>query len=100
MIWPDGAWALSSFLQGQAIRTLASTVLVSAAGIFVAGGIGLLLMQTWWQPVIIIAAVFSSAIFILFWDGVMQNLGNKGLFGIVINLAILAAVLLFEWPKV
>jgi hypothetical protein len=100
MTWPDGAWALSGFLQGQAIRTLASTVLVPAAGIIVAGGIGLLLRQEWWRPVTIISAGFSSVIFILFWDGIMQNLDNKGLFGVVINLAILAAVLLFGWPNV
>jgi hypothetical protein len=99
MTWPDGAWAFSGFLQNQAIRTLARTVLVPAAGIFIAGGIGLILGQAWWRPVIIISASFSSVIFILFWDGALQNLDNKGLFGIVINLAIVAIVLI-GWPRI
>jgi hypothetical protein len=46
------------------------------------------------------SAVFSSLIYILFWDGVIQNLDNKGGIGILINLAILAALLLFHWPNI
>jgi hypothetical protein len=50
--------------------------------------------------VVVSAAVFSSVIYILFWDGAMQSLANKGGAGLLINLAVLAALLIFHWPKI
>ena len=99
MVWPDGSWAFASFLGGSAIRNLASVLLILAAVGFVAGGVSLFLKQAWWQPVVISTAVFSSTIYMLFWDGVMHSLDNKGGVGILINLAILTAILIFHWPK-
>jgi hypothetical protein len=43
-------------------------------------------------------ALFSSLIYLLFWDAGFQHLDNKGGIGILINLAILAALLVFRWP--
>jgi hypothetical protein len=39
-------------------------------------------------------AVFSAMIYMLFWDGGLQNLDGKGVFAIIINIAILAVVLI------
>jgi hypothetical protein len=58
----------------------------------------ILLKQPWWRPVVVGTAAFSAAIFILFWDGGWQKLNDKGLIALLINAAIMAAVLLFEWP--
>jgi len=55
--------------------------------------------QAWWRPVIVGAATLSAAIFILLWDGALQNLHDKGAIGILINLAILVAVLVLRWPN-
>jgi uncharacterized membrane protein YphA (DoxX/SURF4 family) len=99
MAWPDGSWAFSRFLGDAAIRNLASILLILAAVGFVAGGAGLFLKQAWWQPAVVLAALFSSAIYMLFWDGFMQGLDNKGGVGILINLAILITLLLFHWLK-
>ena len=44
------------------------------------------------------AAVFSSVIFLLTWSGGMQNFGDKGGIGILINIAILVSLLIFHWP--
>jgi len=99
MVWPDGAWLFSKLLGEGGNRTLASILLVLAAIGFVAAGIGVFVGQSWWHPVLVGAAVFSSTIFILFWDGGMQNLANKGAVGILINLAILVALFGFHWPK-
>ena len=98
MVWPDGSWAFSKLLGEPTSRTLASVLLVLAAICFVASGVGVFAGQTWWRPALIGSAVFSSAIFILFWDGVAQRLDNKGAVGVLINLAILAALLIFHWP--
>lgn len=98
MSWPDGSWALSVFLGNASIRNLANASLVAAALGFIAAGAGLFAQQDWWQSAVIGAAVFSSGIYILFWDGVLQSLDDKGGVGILINLAILVALLVFRWP--
>ncbi|MGD8597783.1 MAG: hypothetical protein PVJ26_12230 [Anaerolineae bacterium] len=98
MVWPDGAWAFSKLLGDGNTRLLASIACVVATLGFVAGGMAILLKQPWWRPVVVGTAAFSAAIFILFWDGGWQKLNDKGLIALLINAAIMAAVLLFEWP--
>lgn len=99
MVWPDGSWAFSRLLGNAITRNIASILLILAAVAFVAGGAGLLLKQTWWQTAVVSAAVLSSVLYILFWDGILQSLDNKGGVGILINLAILIALCLFRWPN-
>lgn len=92
MIWPDGSWAFSRLLGDKITRLLASISCVLAALGFVVGGIGILAGQNWWRTVVVGSAVFSTIIYILFWDGKMQKLDNKGGIGLLINLGIVAAV--------
>jgi hypothetical protein len=65
-----------------------------------AGGIGLLVGQDWWRPAVVGSAAFSAVIFFLLWDGGLQQLDNKGGVGLLINVAILVVVLIFQWPAV
>jgi hypothetical protein len=99
MAWPDGAWAFSRLLGDGTTRVLAGIFLVLASFGFAAGGAGILLKQGWWRPVVVSVAAFSALVYLLLWDGAWQNLDNKGWIGILINVAILAAVLIFQWPK-
>ncbi len=99
MAWPDGSWACSRLLGDGAARNLASILLVLAAIGFVAGGVGIFASQAWWRPAIVAAAALSSVIYVLFWNGRMQDLDGQGAIGIVINIAILLAVLVFQWPQ-
>ncbi len=94
MIWPDGSWALSRMAGTGFTRLLASIALVLGALAFVVGGGGLVLKQSWWRPVVLASASFSSLIYILFWDGSFQGLANKGAVGILINIGILAVALI------
>jgi hypothetical protein len=98
MVWPDGSWAFSRLMGDEATRLLASVFCVLAAAGFVAGGMAILLGQAWWRPIIVGSAAFSAGVFIVFWDGGLQDLSGKGLFAILINAAILVAVLGFRWP--
>jgi hypothetical protein len=98
LLWPDGSWAFSKLLGDKPTRMLASIACVLAAIGFVVGGAGIFAKQVWWQPVVVGSAVFSAVIFILFWDGKRQMLDGKGLFAILINMAILVAVLILQWP--
>jgi hypothetical protein len=98
LVWPDGSWAFSKLLGEEATRWLAGICCVLAAIGFVGGGIGIFVGQAWWRPLVVASAAFSAAIFVLFWDGGLQRLDAKGAVAILINLAILVAVLLFRWP--
>ncbi len=98
MVWPDGSWAFSRVLGDDATRTLASISLILAAIGFVAGGIGVLASQHWWRPVVVGAAALSCVVYILFWDARIQNLDGQGLVGLLIDLAIVVAVLVLGWP--
>jgi len=99
MAWPDGSWVFSRLLGDAGTRNLASILLVLAAIGFVMGGIGIFAKQAWWRPAAIATAIFSSAIYFLFWDGGFQHLDNKGGVGVLINLALLATLLIFQWPR-
>ena len=99
MVWPDGSWVFSKLLGDEAIRILASISYVLAAIGFMAGGIGILVRQAWWRPVVVASAAFSAVIIVLFWDGKVQMLDDKGGIGLLINLAILVALLVLRWPS-
>ena len=98
LLWPDGSWAFSKILGDKPARMLAGVSCVLAAIGFVAGGIAIFAELAWWQPVVVGSAVFSAVVFILFWDGKRQMLDGKGLFAILINTAILVALLILRWP--
>ena len=100
MVWPDGSWVFSRFLGTDAVRNLGGVLLILAAIGLVASGIGILLGQGWWRNVTIGSAVFSAVTFILLWDGVAKALPEKGGVAILINLAILVAILVFKWTPV
>lgn len=99
MVWPDGSWAFSKLLGNEAIKSLASTSCLLAAIGFVTGGLGLLVGQAWGCLVVVGSAAFSTVIFILFWDGELQKWADNGGVGILINIAILVAMLTLQWPS-
>lgn len=92
MVWPDGSWLFSKLVGDVTARTLANGSLILAAISLVVGGAGMIFKQAWSQPVLTGAAIFSTLIYILFWNGKMQNLDTQGGIGILINLAILASL--------
>ncbi len=98
LTWPDGAWAFSRLLGDEATSKLASVLLVLAAVGFVAGGVGILAGQAWWRSPVVGAAVLSAVLYILLWNGQLQRLNDQGIFGILINVAILIVVLVLRWP--
>jgi hypothetical protein len=98
MTWPDGSWVFSKLFGDTVLRLLASITYFLVAIGFVAGGIGILFGQAWGRSLILGSAVFSSIIIILFWDGKMQKLDDKGGVGLLINITILATSLIFQRP--
>lgn len=98
MAWPDGSWIFSKVFSDETTRLLATILLILAALCFVIGGLGLFIRQDWWRAIITIAAVFSSLVYIVYWDAGFQALSEKGGIGVLINLAILVMVLVLKWP--
>ena len=98
MIWPDGSWAFSRLLGNDATRNLASISLLLAAVALISSGIGIFTVQPWWRPLVVGATVFSSTIYMMLWDGRMQDLDGQGAVGLFINVMILASVLILRWP--
>jgi hypothetical protein len=90
MVWPNGSWAFSKLLGERSVQALAGITCILAALIFVAGGAGLILQQSWWRPIVTTGAIFSSLLYLLFWNGRLHRLDNQGGVAILINLVILA----------
>jgi hypothetical protein len=99
MIWPDGSWAFSKLLGDNGTRTLASIFCILAAAGIVIGGAGIFFGQSWWRTAVVASAAFSGVLYILFWNGRLQHLDNQGGVGLLIDVAILVAVLVFRWPQ-
>lgn len=100
LAWPDRALLFSGWLGDEAIRRLAGLLLVLAAAAFTIGGGALLVRQGWWRWLVSGAAVVSILLYLAFWDGGLNRLPDKGGVGILINLGILAALLVFHWPAI
>lgn len=98
VVWPDGSWAFSRLLGEDGARKLASLACALAALGFVGSGVGVFAGQGWWRPAVTGAAAFSSAIFVLFWDGVLEKLADRGALALLIDGAILLSVLGLRWP--
>jgi CHASE2 domain-containing sensor protein len=98
MVWPADSWAFSTLLVEGGTRFLASIACVVAAVGFAVGGTAIFARQAWWRPVVVGAAGFSAAVVVLFWDGKLQRLSDQGGIALLINRAILAAVLILRWP--
>jgi hypothetical protein len=100
LVWPAGSWALSSFVEEGALRSVANTLLIVATMVFIVAGVSVFIKGDWWQTTVTVAAVFSTLVYLLLWDGSWQNLDGKGLVGILINVAILVLVHVFHWPSI
>jgi len=98
MIWPAGSWALSRVLGENGTRTLASAFCVLLAAGFVVGAVGLLSSQSWWRAPVVASAVVSAVLFLLCWNGQLQNIDGQGAVGLVLDMLILIAILVFRWP--
>jgi len=100
MTWPDGSWAFSKMVGEAGTRNLAAIFCIAAAAVFVIAGVGIFLSQSWWQTAAVAAAAISIVLYVLFWNGRLQQLDVQGGIGILIDAAILAAVLIFRWPRI
>lgn len=98
MGWAGKSWLLSNFIGDSNTQSLASALFVLAAIAFVISGVGIFIRAEWWWTALMSSAILSSVIILIFWDGSMQLIVQKGLIGFLISLGILLAMLLLKRP--
>lgn len=99
MGWSGESWLLTPVFGDRATRTIVGGLCALATLGFVAGGLGLVFRAAWWRPVVIGSAVVSTAIVLFFWDGRLEMVVEKGLIALIINGALLVALLAWNWPR-
>lgn len=92
MTWPSDSWTLSWIASSGAVRTLAAIGCGVAALGFVISGLGLAVTASWWARATVVACAFSTLVYLALWNGTTQGLANQGAIGILINVAIVVAV--------
>lgn len=98
MGWSGKSWLFTNLIGDGPARLLASIFYILSIVGFIIAGVGILSQQEWWRVIVIISASLSAATIVLFWDGSMQYIVQKGLLGLLINAAILFSLLAFKWP--
>jgi hypothetical protein len=89
MSWPDSSWLITRLPGEVPGRLLVCISLALVTFGFVAGGLGLFLGQAWWRPLTVGAAILSTAIYSVCWDGNLKSLSDNGGIGVLINFSIL-----------
>ncbi len=89
MGWTGSSWLFSSQVVENALSWIVTLGYGMAAAGFVIGGVGNLTNQVWSQAVLFFSAVLSSLLLIIFWDGNFSLLVEKGLLGLMINVALI-----------
>ena len=99
MGWTGESWLLTPLIGDSVTRALATGLYLLATLGFVAAALAVFTEQAWWSQAAIVAAVFSAVVILLFWDGGMQMLMQRGLLGLLIDVAIVVALAVLDWPS-
>lgn len=89
MGWTGNSWLLDAVIPASTIRFIAVFFYSFAALAFIISAVGVLFAKDWLNNGLIIAAVISTFTILLFFDGSGNMLVQKGLIGLIINLAII-----------
>lgn len=92
MGWTGTSWLLSGNVQETTLRTLAGILFIASAFAFVISGIAVFANADWLKTFLLASALFSSLIMLVFWDGKLNLLVQKGVIGILINLGIIIMI--------
>lgn len=96
MGWTSQSWLLSGLLEETVTRSLAGVIFMLATVAFVVSGIGIFAQADWWRTALLSSAIFSSASVLLYWDGSLEMIVEKGLIALLINVGIIIVLFLLE----
>jgi hypothetical protein len=97
MGWTGKSWLLTNMLGNDVTRMVATVFYGLSTIVFLVAGVGLLAKQDWSRTWMIVASVISTITIFVFWDGNIGMPVEKGLLGLLINIGILIAILIFGW---
>jgi len=92
LTWPDGSWVLSS-LSDTGVQLFAALSIGLCSLTMIVGAAGYLANASWGGWVVIASAALVSVIHALLWSGKWAQFGDHGGYGVIINIAIIAVVL-------
>ncbi len=98
--WSANSWLLTDLLGSSVSRIIAAILFVAAFTGFICGTFsmnGLLIPIDLWRRILIISAVISLWAIFLYWNAFILLFPHK-IGNIVINLAVLVALLYVNWP--
>ncbi|HSM23670.1 MAG TPA: hypothetical protein VK856_02280 [Anaerolineaceae bacterium] len=98
MGWTGISWLLTGTIGNKLTHILASISYSVAAVVFVISAVGLFTKQEWTRTSTIAASLISIFAILLFWDGKLNQLVERGLLGLLISIGILVAAVIFRWP--
>lgn len=98
--WTGISWLFSGPLGAQGTRNAGAFVFTALTAAFVVLADGLVFKQTWTSSWQLWVPVLSSLALFAFWDGSLQDLLTKGFLGILINIGLLVALLVFKYPAI
>ncbi len=97
--WTGYSWLFTRFFGESGTREIGTWIFYLAIGLFVIAALSLALRADWALNAISVAAIYSTLAILVMWDGKFSQIVDKGLIGILINIALLAGLGIFNWPK-
>lgn len=89
MAWTGESWILTG-LMGESVARMIATVGYTGSLVgFIMSGVMLYFGKPWWRNTALASAILSTITVLVFWDGKLSMLKEKGLIGVIINLMVL-----------
>jgi hypothetical protein len=98
--WTGISWLFSGPLGAQGTRNAGALVFTALTAAFVVLAAGLVFKQIWASSWLFWVPIASSLALFVFWDGSPQDLLTKGFIGILINIGLLVALVIFRYPAI
>ena len=89
MAWTGKSWILSGLL-GDSVNRLIATIGYTGSLIgFIMSGVMLHMGRPAWRTTALASSIMSTITILTFWDGKLSMLKEKGIIGVLINLAVI-----------
>lgn len=96
MGWTGKSWLLSGIGSELLIQKIAILLYLASTVLFIFSAFGIWFQNVWQEKLIVISVIVSSFTILLFFDGFLRFIIQKGVIGLIINIII---ILWLCWSK-
>ena len=89
MAWTGKSWLLTGLLGDIAARWMATIGYTGSLVGFIASGVLLFFGRPGWRSAAFYSSILSTLTILVFWDGKLSMLKEKGIIGVIVNLLVL-----------